>query len=154
MSSRMVSATAPRLVATSRRHHSTAQSRGDRPRQHSSCRPGRSTHSSRCPSSSKAKRSKVQVDPIVRESFLDMLDQWRTERRWARSGACARSSGCAPGCSTGSTRTLPTAGNGAGHQKHRSAGKVCLSPADIPQRVDDQRLGAGMASMSVPPTAG
>ena len=46
----------------------------------------------------------------------------------ARSSACAKSSACAPGCSTGSTRTLPTAGNGAHQQKHRSAGRLCCHP--------------------------
>ena len=34
---------------------------------------------------------------------------------WVRSGACV------PGCSTGSTRTLRTAGNAARHEQHRLA---------------------------------
>ena len=33
----------------------------------------------------------------------------------------ARSGACASGCSTGSTRKLPAAGNGARHEQHRSA---------------------------------
>ena len=41
------------------------------------------------------------------------------------SGACARSSGCAPGCSTGSTGTLPIAGNAAQHEQHR---ELCCHP--------------------------
>ena len=43
-------------------------------------------------------------------------------------GACARSSVCAPGCSTGSTRTLPTTGNGARHEQRRSTGELCCHP--------------------------
>ena len=46
----------------------------------------------------------------------------------ACSGACAKSSACVLGCSTGSTRTLPTAGNGAHQQKHSSAGRPCCHP--------------------------
>ena len=34
------------------------------------------------PSCSGSKRHKVHVDPIARDWFLDMLDQWRRERRW------------------------------------------------------------------------
>ena len=34
------------------------------------------------PSGSAAKRHKVNVDPFLRDWFLDMLDHWRTERQW------------------------------------------------------------------------
>ena len=34
------------------------------------------------PSGSGSKRRKVQVDPIARDWFLDMLGRWRRERRW------------------------------------------------------------------------
>ena len=34
------------------------------------------------PSGSGSKRRKVHVDPIARDWFLDMVDQWRRERRW------------------------------------------------------------------------
>ena len=34
------------------------------------------------PSSSTAKRHKVQVDPIVRDWFISVSQQWRTERQW------------------------------------------------------------------------
>ena len=34
------------------------------------------------PSSSASKRRKIHVDPIARDWFLDILDQWKTERRW------------------------------------------------------------------------
>ena len=58
----------------------------------------------------------------------------------------------------GSSRTLPSAGNGAHHQKHRSAGKVCCHPqawhdeeahpagdrGPAPWRGDCQRLAAPM----------
>ena len=44
------------------------------------------------------------------------------------SGACARSGACAPECSTGSTRTLPTAGSGARHEQRRAAGELCCHP--------------------------
>ena len=39
---------APGLVATRRNHRPAAHARGDRPRQNSSCHPGRPAHSSRC----------------------------------------------------------------------------------------------------------
>ena len=35
------------------------------------------------PSGSGTKRRKIHVDPIVRDWFLDMMDQWRTQRRWS-----------------------------------------------------------------------
>ena len=34
------------------------------------------------PSGSGTKRRKIHVDPIVRDWFLDVTDQWRRERRW------------------------------------------------------------------------
>ena len=34
------------------------------------------------PSGSASKRRKMHVNPIARDWFLDMLDQWRRERRW------------------------------------------------------------------------
>ena len=34
------------------------------------------------PSGSASKRGKVHADPIARDWFLDMLDQWRSERQW------------------------------------------------------------------------
>ena len=43
-------------------------------------------------------------------------------------GACARSSACAPECSTASTRTLPTAGSGARHEQRRAVGELCCRP--------------------------
>ena len=73
------------------------------------------------------------------------------------SGACARSSVCAPGCSTGSTRTLPIAGNGARHEQRRLAGGLCADTSrhdtaerahhggdrrPVLERGHDQRLGA------------
>ena len=34
------------------------------------------------PSGSASKRRKIHVDSIARDWFLDMVDQWKTERRW------------------------------------------------------------------------
>ena len=34
------------------------------------------------PSGSVSKRRKIHLDPIARDWFLGVLDQWRTERRW------------------------------------------------------------------------
>ena len=34
------------------------------------------------PSGSGTKRRKIRVDPTVRDWFPDVMDQWRTERRW------------------------------------------------------------------------
>ena len=34
------------------------------------------------PSCSASKRRKIHVNPIARDWFLDMLDQWKTERHW------------------------------------------------------------------------
>ena len=81
------------------------------------------------PSGSGSKRRKVQVDPIARDWFLDMLGQWRRERRWDMQRClCEVPASCAPGCSTGSTRTLPIAGNGARHEQRRAAGEACCHP--------------------------
>ena len=60
------------------------------------------------------------------------------------SGACARSSVCAPGCSTGSTGTLFAAGNGACHEQRRLAGDAGDRRA-VPERGDDQTPGVRMA---------
>ena len=44
------------------------------------------------------------------------------------SCATGSSSACAPCCSTGSTRTLRTAGNGARHEQRILAGRLCSHP--------------------------
>ena len=81
------------------------------------------------PSGSGSKRRKVQVDPIARDWFLDMLDQWRRERRWdMRRCLCEVQRLCPGSCSTGSTRTLPIAGSGARHEQRRAAGEACCHP--------------------------
>ena len=75
------------------------------------------------PSSSGSKRRKILVDPIA--------TCWTSGGETGGGtcgGACARSSVCAPGCSTGSTRTLPTAGSGARHEQRRAAGELCCHP--------------------------
>ena len=81
------------------------------------------------PSSSASKRRKVHVDPVARDWFLDMVDQWKPSGAGTCGGACARSSACAPSCSSGSTRTLPTAGSGARHEQRRGRGSM-LAPTD------------------------
>ena len=50
-----------------RDHHPTTHTRRDRPYQHFLWRPGRP----------------IDADPIVRDWFIDMMDWWRTERRWS-----------------------------------------------------------------------
>ena len=69
------------------------------------------------PSGSGSKRRKVHVDPIARDWFLDMLDQWRRERRWD----CEVQRLC-PRMFDGINPTLPIAGSGARHEQRRSAG--------------------------------
>ena len=93
--------------------------RPDRLHQHSLCR----LSLSGSPIGSGTKRRKAQVDPIS-----TCHTSGRHNDNGAGRSACAKSSGCAPGCSTGSTRTLATAGNAAHEQQRRSAGKVCCHP--------------------------
>ena len=83
------------------------------------------------PSCSASKRRKIHVNPIARDWFLDMLDQWKTERHWGHAAVLVRGPAPVPlECSTGSTRTLPIAGSGARHEQRRLAGEACCRPAD------------------------
>ena len=81
------------------------------------------------PTGSGTKRRKIHVDPIVRDWFLDMMNQWRTERRWSMHHCLAEVRRLCPGCcSTGSIRTPCTAGNAAHQQQHRLARELCSHP--------------------------
>ena len=115
------------------------------------------------PSSSASKRRKIHVDPIARDWFLDILDQWKTERRWDMPAVLVRGPAPVPwSVRRDRPRTLPTAGSGARHEQKRAAGSVCCPPARhdtaerahhaghrraVPQCGDDQRPGARMARL-------
>ena len=73
------------------------------------------------PSGSASKRRKVHVDPIARDWFLDMLDQWKTERRWDMRRCLCEVQRLCPGV----FRTLPTAGSGARHEQRHLAEEAC-----------------------------
>ena len=81
------------------------------------------------PSCSASKRRKIHVDPIAREWFLDMLDQWKPSGRCG--GACARSSAFARECSTGSTRTRPYRWKRSAPRAETRGRRSMLSPADM-----------------------
>ena len=56
------------------------------------------------PSGSTAERRKIHADRIVRDWFLDMMDQWRKERRWGDAAVLVRGAAAVlQVCSTGST---------------------------------------------------
>ena len=80
------------------------------------------------PSGSASKRRKIRVDPIAATGSSTCWTSGGESGDGTCSGACARSSACARECSTGSTRTLPTAGSGARHEQRRAAGELCCHP--------------------------
>ena len=79
-------------------------------------------------SNSTAKRRNVHVDPTVRDWFIDMSHQWRTDRRWDMQRCLCEVRRLCPAMLTESTGALLTGGNRACHQQHRSAGRLCSHP--------------------------
>ena len=59
------------------------------------------------PSGSGSKRRKVQVDPIARDWFLDMLDPWKTERHWDMRRCLCEVQRLCPGMFDGIDKNTP-----------------------------------------------
>ena len=109
-------------------------------------------------SGSTAKRRKVQVDPIVRDWFLDMLDQWKTERRWGIQRCLCEVQRVFPAMFDRINHSTPYRWKRSSPRAAALGRKTLLSPADtaerahpasdrrpVPQRCDDQEPGARMA---------
>ena len=113
------------------------------------------------PSGSGSERRKVHVDPIARDWFLDMMDQWKTERRWSmhRCSAdvrrlCPRMfDGINPNTPNRWKRSTPRAERDAWQEnfalarRHDTAERAHHAGhrRAVPQCGDDQRPGARMA---------
>ena len=117
---------APGLVATRRSHRPAAHTRGARPDQERLVPPPRPLKTIKT-SPAAAHRSAARSSWIPSPATGSWT--WWTSGRPSDAGTCggayARSSVCAPECSTASTRTFPTAGSGARHKQRRAAGEAC-----------------------------
>ena len=83
------------------------------------------------PSSSTAKRRKVQVDPIARDWFLDMLDQWRRERRWDMQRCLCEVQRLCPGMFDGVDKNTPYRWKRSAPRAETRGRRSMLSPADM-----------------------
>ena len=100
--------------------------RGGRPHQHSLFRPNRPNRSlTTGPAAAVRCAVKSTSTPSLAAGSSKCLASGGQSGDGTCSGACARSGACAQGCSTGTTQTLPTVGNGARHEQHRSAERLC-----------------------------
>ena len=108
------------------------------------------------PSGSGSKRRKVQVDPIARDWFLDMLGQWRRVRRWDMQRCLCEVQRLCPGMFDPNSLPLETKygtsrdarqENFAVARRHDTAERAHHEGdrRPVPQCGDDQRPGARMA---------
>ena len=112
------------------------------------------------PSGSGSKRRKILVDPIARDWFLDMLDQWRRERRWDMQRCLCEVQRLCPGVFDGVDKNTPYRWKRSAPRAETRGRRSLLSPADMTrlsehimrgdrrhvlERGDDQRLGVRMA---------
>ena len=116
---------APGLVATRRSHRPVAHTRGARPssRRLVLPRPPRPLKTS--PAAVHRSAARSSSIPLPGTGSSTCWTSGRPSDDGTCGGACARSSVCAPGCSTGSTRPLPTAGSGARHEQRRATEEAC-----------------------------
>ena len=82
------------------------------------------------PSGSGSKRRKVQVDPIARDWFLDMLDQWRRERRWDMRRCLCEVQRLCPGVFDGIDPNTPYRWKRSAPRAETRGRRSMLSPAD------------------------
>ena len=78
-----------------------------------------------------AKRRKVQVDPIVRDWFLDMLDQWKTERQQGIPRHLGEVQRLCPGLFDGINPNAPYRWKRSAQRAAPLGRKTLLSPADV-----------------------
>ena len=82
------------------------------------------------PSGSASKRRKIHVDPIARDWFLDMLDQWRRERRWDMQRCLCEVQRLCPGMFDGINPNTPYRWKRSAPRAETLGRKTLLSPAD------------------------
>ena len=83
------------------------------------------------PSGSGSKRRKVHVDPIARDWFLDMLDQWRRERRWDMQRCLCEVQRLCPGMFDGINPNTPFRWKRSAPRAETLGRRTLLSPADM-----------------------
>ena len=83
------------------------------------------------PSGSGSKRRKVQVDPIARDWFLDMLGQWRRERRWDMRRCLCEVQRLCPGVFDGIDPNTPYRWKRSAPRAETRGRRTLLSPADM-----------------------
>ena len=81
--------------------------------------------------SSTAKRRKVHVDPIARDWFLDMLDQWRRERRWDMQRCLCEVQRLCPGMFDGVDKNTPYRWKRSAPRAAPLGRRTLLTPADM-----------------------
>ena len=82
------------------------------------------------PSSSTSKRRKVLVDPIARDWFLDMVDQWKTERRWDMRRCLCEVQRLCPGMFDGIDKNTPYRWKRSAPRAEARGRRSMLTPAD------------------------
>ena len=83
------------------------------------------------PSGSGSKRRKVQVDPIARDWFLDMLGQWRRERRSDMQRCLCEVQRLCPGMFDGINPNTPYRWKRSTTRAEKRGRRTLLSPADM-----------------------
>ena len=79
---------------------------------------------------SASKRRKVLVDPIARDWFLDMLDQWKAERRWDMRRCLCEVQRLCPGMFDGINPTTPYRWKRSAPRAETRGRRSMLTPAD------------------------
>ena len=88
------------------------------------------------PSGSGSKRRKVHVDPIARDWFLDMLDQWKTERRWDMRRCLCEVQRLCPGMFDGIDKNTPYRWKRSAPRAETRGRRSMLTPADTTRLSD------------------
>ena len=88
------------------------------------------------PSCSTAKRRKIHVDPIVRDWFLDMVDQWQTERHWDMQRCLHEVQRLCPGMFDGVHPKTPYRWKRSAPRGAPLGRRSMLSPADMTRLSD------------------
>ena len=82
------------------------------------------------PSGSASKRRKMHVNPIARDWFLDMLDQWRRERRWDMQRCLCEVQRLCPGMFDGIDPNTPCRWKRSAPRAAPLGRRTLLTPAD------------------------
>ena len=82
------------------------------------------------PSGSASKRRKIHVDPIARDWFLDMLDQWKTERQWDMRRCLCEVQRLCPGMFDGIDPNTPYRWKRSAPRAAPLGRRTLLTPAD------------------------